>query len=46
MRFPVVKVTIEIPYEDYKKIVELKGNKTWREVLYEWAELNGVKEEV
>jgi len=38
-----MKVTIEIPYEDYKKLVEKKGEKTWRQALYEWAGLIEVK---
>ena len=37
MKYPRVQIKVEIPYEDYKKLVEKKGDKTWREVLYEWG---------
>jgi len=43
LRHPTMKITIEIPYEDYKKLVELKGKRTWREALYDWA---GITKEV
>jgi len=37
LKYPTKRITIEIPYEDYKKLAELKGKKSWREALYEWA---------
>nr|WP_011264476.1 hypothetical protein [Sulfolobus neozealandicus]CAH89322.1 CopG-like protein [Sulfolobus neozealandicus] len=43
MRYPLVSIHIEIPYEEYKRLVEKKGDKTWRQVLLEWAEIQGVK---
>jgi len=45
LKYPIVRVNIEVPYEDYKKLVQLKGDKTWRQILLEWYEMVS-KEEV
>jgi len=40
-----VKVQIDFTEEEYLKIKQKKGRKTWKEILYEWYQLTE-KEEV
>ena len=36
MKNGLVRIQVLVPFRDYHKLVEKKGNKTWYQVLEEW----------